>query len=645
MRRTRRAAFGGFAVAAAPLVLAIGPPTAQAAPEVESELAPVMVVLDASGSMEEDDPSGGTKMDAARTALDALVDETPTEAQMGLTVYGATPEAYDDIELGCEDIVTSRPVDALDKNDFKAAVDAIEPGGYTPIGSSLRHAADELPDEGPRSVILISDGEDTCAPPPPCEVAQELADEGVDLAIHTVGFNVDDKTRADLECIADAAGGTYVDAPDAATLQKELPAVAERALRSYGLAGTPITGAEAMDDAPTIEPGQWVDTIDDGQQKYYALHVPEGFRAHVAATAVPPMDEAPPGPTDWLELRTKIVNEGGETCAAHDEPTLHWNPIYTAAIGWLADNDSPCLGQEDLYLVVERDGPSDSVYPTYDTELLVILEPPVSGSNTSDEDPEPEEPEEPSGDQQPVMGGGSLNDATELPGSGRFTDEVRYGEMATYKVWLDWGESMAVQVHSGEGNMEGFPHWPAVRAEVYSPTRSQDYDADWTSSETTQNDPVSLNPIQLPPVSYGNRSHTDTYGVGSASMAGWYYITVDIERDPSTAEVPVQLNLAVGGQKTDPPAYEQVGDYPAEPVTEATTDGAEESPEPDDSDAEPSDDESASAPNTDDTTAAASSSDPGGLPWVLVGGAVLLLLGLALFVIQLSRTRRRSAHS
>ncbi|MGW3467377.1 hypothetical protein ACWDKQ_02650 [Saccharopolyspora sp. NPDC000995] len=38
----------------------------------------------------------------------------------------------------------------------------------------LRAAAEALPEEVLRSITLISDGLDTCAPPDPCEVAREL---------------------------------------------------------------------------------------------------------------------------------------------------------------------------------------------------------------------------------------------------------------------------------------------------------------------------------------------------------------------------------------------------------------------------------------------------------------------------------------
>ena len=133
--------------------------------------------------------------------------------------------------------------------------------GYTPVGNALRAAADALPNEGPRSIVLVSDGEDTCAPPAPCDVANELHQQGIDLVIHTVGFKVDATAREQLSCIAQATGGTYSDAADAAALTQALATKVDYAITGYTTAGTPVTGADqASVQAPLLTPGQYVDT-------------------------------------------------------------------------------------------------------------------------------------------------------------------------------------------------------------------------------------------------------------------------------------------------------------------------------------------------------------------------------------------------
>src|SRR5690625_1990608 len=184
-----------------------------------------MLILDASGSMAADDgdSSGMTRMEAAQQAVGELAGGVPDRAALGLVVYGANvSSAPEDQEEGCEDIEVLASPQVGQADQIANTVTSIEASGYTPIGESLRAADGELPDNGERSIILVSDGIDTCAPPPPCEVAAELNEAGADLRLHAIGFKVDDEARADLECIAEEGGGTYADAENADELAEEM---------------------------------------------------------------------------------------------------------------------------------------------------------------------------------------------------------------------------------------------------------------------------------------------------------------------------------------------------------------------------------------------------------------------------------------
>jgi Ca-activated chloride channel family protein len=203
--------FRPAAAVAALLVLVIstmllgGGPVAAAAPTTEPTV-PVMVVLDASGSMNTDD-APGPRIDAAKAAVINLIDALPADATVGLQVYGTGTGSTDaEKAAGCTDIKTLVPVGPADTAALKAQVAGVVAAGYTPIGNALRAAADALPNEGPRSIVLVSDGEDTCAPPAPCDVAKELKQQGVDLVVHTVGFKVDATAREQLSCIAETTG-------------------------------------------------------------------------------------------------------------------------------------------------------------------------------------------------------------------------------------------------------------------------------------------------------------------------------------------------------------------------------------------------------------------------------------------------------
>ena len=97
--------------------------------------------------------------------------------------------------------------------------------GRTPIAYALEQAANDLGSGASRTIVLVSDGKDTCQPPSPCSVAQRVAKGGVEMRIQAIGFNVDPEARAELECIASAGGGVYRDATDAESLRDELRAL------------------------------------------------------------------------------------------------------------------------------------------------------------------------------------------------------------------------------------------------------------------------------------------------------------------------------------------------------------------------------------------------------------------------------------
>ncbi|MBA3523149.1 MAG: VWA domain-containing protein, partial [Geodermatophilaceae bacterium] len=171
----------------------------------ETPDAQLEIVLDSSGSMGAADPGGGTKIEAARAALNGAVDVLPDEAAVGVRVYGGR---YDDEARGCTDTRLVTPLGPLDRTASKAAFAGLRPLGYTPIAFSLEQAATDFTTQGPRTIVLVSDGEETCGGNP-CEVARTLAQAGVDLRVDTVGYAADPATRQQLQCIAEATGGQY----------------------------------------------------------------------------------------------------------------------------------------------------------------------------------------------------------------------------------------------------------------------------------------------------------------------------------------------------------------------------------------------------------------------------------------------------
>jgi Ca-activated chloride channel family protein len=253
-------------------------------PLEESESTSVVLLMDASGSMNADAGTGTSKIEVARDAVGGVLDSLPSSAEVGLRVFGGGTEQ----QQGCQDTRAVFPVGPVDAEAMKAQLEEYVPGGSTPIALALRLAARDLPPGDTRAIVLVSDGKDSCAPPDPCTVAEDIVDEGIDVRIEAIGFQVNAAARRELQCIARVGGGIYRDAEDAEELGQELETISVRALRRYEPEGTPIAGGRTRREATEVEPGQYVDSMQPGEERWYAISLARGEALTAAATLVPP---------------------------------------------------------------------------------------------------------------------------------------------------------------------------------------------------------------------------------------------------------------------------------------------------------------------------------------------------------------------
>jgi Mg-chelatase subunit ChlD len=175
----------------------------------------VVLVLDASGSMNVRLANGQTRIEAAKAAVADLAREMDGATRLSLWAYGhqASTQRKD-----CRDtalLVDFAPV-ATNGADIAAKAQALEARGYTPITRSLTLAAESIAKEesAERAIVLVSDGQETCEADP-CVAARAIAAADAKLVIHTIGFGVGAASRMQLQCIASVARGRYFDAQDA----------------------------------------------------------------------------------------------------------------------------------------------------------------------------------------------------------------------------------------------------------------------------------------------------------------------------------------------------------------------------------------------------------------------------------------------
>ncbi|MFD4462368.1 VWA domain-containing protein [Nocardia sp. NPDC058480] len=534
----------------------------------DTTYAPTMLVLDASGSMLAADPSGGTKMDAAKKAVRGFVASAPTEAKVGLSVYGTGTGSTDaEKAAGCRDVSVLEAADTIDKPALTTAVDNIVPSGFTPIGAALRTAAGALPTEGPRSIVLVSDGLDTCAPPDPCEVARELSAGGAEIVMHAIGFGVDDASRAQLTCIAETTGGTYTDAADGTALEQVLPRVSTAALRAYASAGTPVEGGEGYQDAPVVVPGQYLDTIGHKKPRYYAVDVPEGATAYFSGTMSFPLGEEAVRANNSMYLR--VFGAEGKDCNVfeHESAVRSTDGVaLTVGSKWTGATEpkdgtvrtDKCKGGGRYYFTVEWAGVADSAPPTLPLELNVAVEPGVTDAGPAAQ-PEPVSFTVPTSPVEPVTGGGSFNVATALDGSGVYSDTLQRGEFVFYKVKLDWGQGLAYRVRFLETSGRGLDNVSAVTTTLYTPYRAE-IDHEFSSYNGSPDTvPTSREALAIPEVRYRNRESSEKE-VSENALAGWYYIAVQaaptVQDRGAVRPVPIELDLAVTGTPEPGPTYQ-----------------------------------------------------------------------------------------
>jgi len=191
-----------------------------------------MIVFDASGSMW-GRIDGVSKIEIARQALRDLLRDWNSQIPIGLTVYGHRRKG------DCRDIETLIPIGPLDRQRMIRTVDSIQPKGKTPIAQSLRQVAGALRgSEDPATIILISDGKESCDADP-CRVAAELKKSGINFVAHVIGFHVDRDADRQLACIAHATGGEYFSARNAAALNRAVKKVARKVTKITTLRSKP----------------------------------------------------------------------------------------------------------------------------------------------------------------------------------------------------------------------------------------------------------------------------------------------------------------------------------------------------------------------------------------------------------------------
>lgn len=605
----------------------------------------LLLVLDASGSMADPASGGEPKIDAARAALRAMVEALPADQEVGLRVYGATVFSADE-PGACTDSQRVVDLGTDNRDELLEAVDAYAPYGETPIGHALREAGADLGPDGNRSIVLVSDGEPTCAPDP-CKVAEELSAMGIGLRVDVVGLDVSGAARDKLRCIADAGGGSYVDAGDTAELTDSLVDAQVRASRPFDFTGAPVEGAATAATAPEVTTGQFIDRIPASGSLFYrvprtvagsTIHAGIGFRGEAGTSAA-------------IDLFLRVEEEPVSCSRAigYGFSVGSRSPIaYAGGSSWRPDPASSCNVADEVVVEIAPQ-PSAAALAGDPVELAIYEEPPLEDGATAGSEPEsaswtPLEPVAPA--IEDVVPGTSIANAPVLE-DGSYAGDLNPGETQVFAVPLDWGQDLQAQLDA--------TITPAVDAaaavgsgllvQVMGPTRSAgavdlygSAPADWTATafgNLRAGDRYRTG-AQSEVVDFAHRESPDVRTQGAA-LAGLRYVTVSLDVRGEAANQPYVLTIRTDGSPAAAPPYVEGGDAATLAAPDATSPLTVAAPDEDDTDA------GAGAPGEESP---ASEDDDGGLSTgvlVAVGVGVLLVVVLAVLLGLVHRSRRRRA--
>jgi len=213
----------------------------------------VALILDASGSMLKR-LDGTRRIEIAKGLLSkAVTEHIPPGTQVALRVFGHKEANSCRTDL----VIPMQPLDPASVEKTLAGINAMNLA-KTPIADSLAMIESDLKDAtGPRLVVLVTDGEETCDGDP-AGVLAKLSEKGIDLRLEIVGFAIDDEAlKQQFEGWAEQGGGRYFDASDAASLEHSLAEALQIPYSVFDLDGTRVAQGTVDGEALELKAGRY----------------------------------------------------------------------------------------------------------------------------------------------------------------------------------------------------------------------------------------------------------------------------------------------------------------------------------------------------------------------------------------------------
>ncbi|MGA3167521.1 MAG: discoidin domain-containing protein [Terriglobia bacterium] len=230
------------------------------------------IILDASGSMKTA-LGKKTRWSTAHDVLSQVLATLPGDFNVGLRIYGHRESSRS--PKTCTDSELVVPIQKLDQPAILSAAGAVKPKGETPLVYSVLQSPADLKEVGGGTVIVITDGEESCKGDP-VKAAAQLKASGLDITLNIVGFTVTGQAvQKQLAGFAQATGGHFYAADNGPALARalQIAAVDRFPYTVTDAAGKEVAAGEAGAGAEELPPGEYTVVVNAGGTTLKAEHV------------------------------------------------------------------------------------------------------------------------------------------------------------------------------------------------------------------------------------------------------------------------------------------------------------------------------------------------------------------------------------
>ncbi|MYL24471.1 VWA domain-containing protein [Halomonas alkaliantarctica] len=278
-----------------------------------------VMVLDASGSMWNRMDSDISRIEVARDVIDEYLQDRDPEVPLSVLAYGHNRKG------DCGDIEVIATMGLQDADNLADQIRALNPQGMTPIADSLQLAAEQIPRTAEAAdIILVTDGLETCDGDP-CQIAARLAENGLALRAHVVGFGLTDSEVQQLSCVTEQTGGELFQTNSGTELARALSQVEQAAAKPIKEPepepeSVPAAELTAPDEAPagSVIEVQWKGP--DNSKDYITIveaGAPEGsYTDYTRTSQGSPLSITAPDALGNFEIRY-VRQQSGDTLASH----------------------------------------------------------------------------------------------------------------------------------------------------------------------------------------------------------------------------------------------------------------------------------------------------------------------------------------